>query len=356
MIVGGGVIGLSSALALRRLGASVMVIDAAAAGAGASWAGGGILSPLLPWEYPQHVAQLAARGAAMYQAWTDDLRAISGLDSEYHRSGMIVVAPFDANEALVWAASTKVTVDAGIFWPDEKPALGIPSVAQVRNPRLIAALLATARARGIDVVEHTRAERLVENGESIDAVRTAAGDLHAEAYVIAAGVWTPSLAPSADLAIKPIRGQMLLFGACKKPLANIVYRDGIYLIPRRDGHILAGSTREDVGFDCSTTEEARVQLSRAAIEIWPALRQAALLKHWAGLRPMRPDNAPIIDRHPLFKNLFINAGHGRYGLTMAPASAEILLTRVGFMASTDPLDEAFGIGAKAQLDKVQIVG
>lgn len=356
VVIGGGVIGLCSALALRQTGASVLLMEAASVGSGASWAGGGILSPLLPWEYPQHVAELAARGAAMYQAWTDELHAVSGLDSEYHRSGMIVVAPFDAEAAIAWGASTQTAVETGLSWLDDRPALRVPSIAQVRNPRLLAALLATAHASGINVLENTAVESLVEKGDSIHALRTANGELHADAFVVAAGAWTPSLIPAADLAIKPIRGQMLLFGAGTEAPENILYRDGIYLIPRRDGQILVGSTREDVGFDCSTTLHAREQLSRAAFDIWPALRQAALLKHWAGLRPMRPGNAPIIDRHPGFKNLFINAGHGRYGLTMAPASAGILLTRIGLSASTDPLDQAFGMNSTAQLDKVQIVG
>ncbi|EKD98788.1 MAG: hypothetical protein ACD_23C00273G0001 [uncultured bacterium] len=61
-----------------------------------------------------------------------------------------------------------------------------------------------------------------------------------------------------------------------------------------------------------------------ATGILPLLKQAPLVRHWAGLRPGSPDNIPTIDRHPQLENLYISSGHFRYGVTMAPASAEIM--------------------------------
>ena len=108
-------------------------------------------------------------------------------------------------------------------------------------------------------------------------------------------------------------------------LDTIVYRNGLYLIPRRDGHVLVGSTLEDVGFDKSTDDATRLRLHAEAAELLPALADVQPVQHWAGLRPGSPDNIPIIDRHPDFENVFINAGHYRYGVTLAPASAELLI-------------------------------
>jgi glycine oxidase len=118
---------------------------------------------------------------------------------------------------------------------------------------------------------------------------------------------------------------MLLFKLEPGALDTILFCKGLYLIPRRDGHVLVGSTLEDVGFDKSTDDATRIRLHAQATELLPELADAQPVRHWAGLRPGSPDNLPIIDRHPDFENVFINAGHYRYGVTLAPASAELLV-------------------------------
>jgi len=125
--------------------------------------------------------------------------------------------------------------------------------------------------------------------------------------------------------VRPIRGQMLLFKLEPGVLDTILFRDGLYLIPRRDGHLLVGSTLEDAGFDKSTDTATRQRLHAAAAELLPALAGLQPVQHWAGLRPGSPGNIPAIDRHPDFANAFVNTGHYRYGVTMAPASAELLI-------------------------------
>lgn len=121
-----------------------------------------------------------------------------------------------------------------------------------------------------------------------------------------------------------MRGQMLLFKSQPHVLEHVIYQQGIYLIPRLDGHILVGSTVEDVGFDKSTTPETRQDLMSAAFKLLPALSKATLIQHWSGLRPGSPDNVPTIARHPEIENLYANAGHFRYGVTMAPVSADLI--------------------------------
>ena len=125
-----------------------------------------------------------------------------------------------------------------------------------------------------------------------------------------------------NLNIKPMRGQILLYENVPEKLENIIYSNGFYLVPRRDGLLLAGSTLEDVGFDKNTTEVVKQELQTKAESILPSLKHALIRKHWSGLRPGTPDNLPTIAAHPTIKNLYLNTGHFRYGLTMAPASAE----------------------------------
>jgi glycine oxidase len=130
---------------------------------------------------------------------------------------------------------------------------------------------------------------------------------------------------------------MLLYQAAAGRLPGIVYQRRHYLVPRADGHILAGSTLEDVGFDKDTTPAAFDELHGFVGRLLPDVAASGPIRHWAGLRPGSPDNVPIISRHPDLDNLFVNSGHFRYGVTMAPASAELLADLVlGTLPALDP--------------------
>jgi glycine oxidase len=148
--------------------------------------------------------------------------------------------------------------------------------------------------------------------------------------VLCTGAWTSDVLkawlPEFDmsLAIQPVKGQMLVFDAKPDTLSCMVLNDDQYLIPRRDGKILAGSTVEAAGFEKSPTRSAKQQLQEFATALLPALAQYPISHHWAGLRPGTPQGIPYIGRHPTVKNLSMNAGHFRNGLVMGPASAQLL--------------------------------
>jgi glycine oxidase len=132
-----------------------------------------------------------------------------------------------------------------------------------------------------------------------------------------------------QLDIFPVRGQMLLYKTEPQTLQTILLQNEHYAIPRKDGHILVGSTQERVGFDPRITQIARAELEQAAASLFPPLAALSPIAHWAGLRPGSPDNIPTIARHPSIANLYVNAGHYRYGLTMAPGSARLLANLIG---------------------------
>jgi glycine oxidase len=117
----------------------------------------------------------------------------------------------------------------------------------------------------------------------------------------------------------------------------MVYREGFYMIPRLDGYLLAGSTLEDVGFDSGVTDQVRIEIQAKAEAIMPSLKDQPVIKHWSGLRPGTPENLPTISAHPTIKNLYLNTGHFRYGLTMAPASAKLI---TAIMAGETPQVDA----------------
>jgi glycine oxidase len=328
------VAGLSTARQLLLQGSSVIVLERGAVGLESSWAGGGILSPLCPWDYPDEVTRLCRGATADFASWAANLHAATGIDPEYESSGMLVLKPFDAAVAQSWCeAHGEVLQQIDQPYSADK-ALLLPDVAQVRNPRLIQALRKHVEMLGGRIVEQCEVQKISTESNRVKSVATSCGEFSAERFIVTAGAWSKQLLGhyALQLEIKPMRGQMLLFKFDSPPLRHIVLQDGMYLIPRRDGHVLVGSTLEDVGFDKSTTIEARDSLWQRAQLLLPQLREMPLIQHWSGLRPASPGNIPVIGRHPQLENLYINSGHFRYGVTMAPASVAILMNELNGVA------------------------
>ena len=130
------------------------------------------------------------------------------------------------------------------------------------------------------------------------------------------------------LPVRPVKGQMIAYQAPPGLVQRVVLKDGRYVIPRSDGLLLVGSTLEEAGFDKATDEEALVSLKRSAENIIPALADCPVAHHWAGLRPGSPEGIPFIGALPDFPNVFINAGHYRNGLVLAPASTHLLVDQL----------------------------
>jgi glycine oxidase len=160
----------------------------------------------------------------------------------------------------------------------------------------------------------------------VRAVRTSRGSLSADQFCLTAGSWTAALARRLDvsLAIRPIRGQMVLLSAAGPTLAHIVNEGSRYLVPRGDGRVLAGSTEEDVGFDRSTTAGGVSGLLDFALGLVPALAEAKVERSWAGLRPATADDRPYLGRVPTIDNAFVAAGHFRSGLQLSTATAVVM--------------------------------
>lgn len=337
LIAGAGVAGLSVALRLLQHGHGVTLIERGEVGRESSWAGGGILCPLLPWDYSAPLTALALRSMAQYADWVAALEARAECATEYWPCGMDISGLARRDEARTWCERHALAAEVDPTRPD---FLRLPGIAQVRNPRLVAALRAAVEQAGGRIHTQCSLDAITRQSGRAVAFQTSTGALTADLFVLATGAWAglplPGLMEAA--AIRPIRGQMLLYKLEPGALETILCRDGIYVIPRRDGHILVGSTLEDAGFDKSTDEATRARLHESAIAMLPALSGLQPVRHWAGLRPGAPGNIPVIDRHPDFENVFVNTGQYRYGVTLAPASAELLVDLIeGRQPALDPL-------------------
>ena len=336
VIVGGGVIGLLTAFNLAADVEQVILLDRGGVGQESSWAGGGIVSPLYPWRYNCAVTALAHWSQDFYPQLAERLFASTGVDPEVHTTGLYWLDLDDETQALEWAQRERrplAAVDISAV-TDAVPVLGegysraiyMADVANVRNPRLVKSLKAALQAMP-NVTIHEQCEVLgfIREGEKVSGVNTARGEILGDDVVLSAGAWSGELLGGLGLVlpVEPVKGQMILYKCDSDFLSCMVLAKGRYAIPRRDGHILIGSTLEHEGFDKAPTQTALESLKASAVELIPALADAQVVGHWAGLRPGSPEGIPYIGRVSGFEGLWLNCGHYRNGLVLAPASCQL---------------------------------
>lgn len=336
VIVGGGVIGLLTAFNLAAEVEQVVLCDRGELGQESSWAGGGIVSPLYPWRYSPAVTALAHWSQDFYPQLGERLFTSTGVDPEVHTTGLYWLDLEDEAEALAWAERegrplSAVGISAAydavpVLGPGFHRAIYMAGVANVRNPRLVKSLKAALQAMpNVSIREHCEITGFSQDAGRITGVDTTEGTIAGDRVVLTAGAWSGDLLRplGLDLPVEPVKGQMILFKCAEDFLPSMVLAKGRYAIPRRDGHILVGSTLEHAGYDKTPTAEALESLKASAIELLPALAEATPVGHWAGLRPGSPEGIPFIGEVPGWEGLWLNCGHYRNGLVLAPASCQL---------------------------------
>jgi len=341
LIIGAGINGLLLARELAIAGVQVQLLEKGACCQEASWAGGGIVSPLYPWRYKQPVTALASWAQDFYPRLAAELRENTGVDPEFSQTGLLMLDAEDEAEALQWAHLNDrrmEQVNSGFVYRQEpqlapgfQSGLWMPDVANIRNPRLGQALVADLMTRSnVSLHENCQVAQFVVEGARVSSVvaQTPAGESRfaADNIVLCAGAWSGQLAEltGTGLKVEPVKGQMLLYRFSRSPVKSIVLTQGRYAIPRRDGHLLVGSTLEYEQFDKTPTRQARFSLMESAQDLLPFLKDIEPESQWAGLRPAAPDGVPYIGELPGFENFYVNAGQFRNGLVLAPASARLL--------------------------------
>lgn len=337
VIIGGGVIGLLTAFNLAAKVQSVVLLERSGVGQEASWAGGGIVSPLYPWRYSAAVTALAHWSQDFYPQLAERLLDATGIDPQVHKTGLYWLDLDDEKQALEWAARLDRplrSVDISDVY-DAVPVMGsgysravhMADIANVRNPRLVKSLKAALLAMpNVTIHEQCEVTDFVRDEHRVIGVTTSAGDILGDSVVLAAGAWSGDLLGKLglELPVEPVKGQMILYKCAADFLPSMILAKGRYAIPRQDGHILVGSTLEYEGYDKTPTGNALESLMASAAELIPALADAEVVGHWAGLRPGSPDGIPFVGPVPDHDGLWLNCGHFRNGLVLAPASCQLL--------------------------------
>jgi glycine oxidase len=336
LIVGGGVIGLTTAWFLARAGARVTLVDKGDLAQESSWAGAGILPADSLAHARTPLEQLRAHSVALFPALSAELRELTGIDNGYCRcGGLEFLRPLGEAAAEEWHAEgmklERLEPPAlAQLEPALAPGLGaallLPDMGQLRNPRHLQALQVACAQRGVRFRPGCPVLDFARTGQRIVAVETPAGRLAADRFLLTAGAWSDPLLDKLGWrpGIQPVRGQMVLLRCEAPPVRRVLLWGSRYLVPRLDGRVLVGSTEEHAGFDKRTTAQAVADLIGLAVQLVPALGEAPVERCWAGLRPGSPDGLPYLGPVPGWDNVFVAAGHFRAGIQLSPATALVM--------------------------------
>jgi len=350
VIAGAGALGLSIAFELARRSVDVVVFDrgvAAGRGTSALAAAAGMVNPQAhPGVEPEPVRDLALLSRHLYADWIESIESEGGMSCEYDARGGLTVALTEGQEveldrSLDWQRARGLpfevlSADGGRgrepqLGPGVRAAFFFPHEGQVPPARLGRALALAALSAGVRILEGTPVFRVLSEGGRAVGVETSAGRFDSEFVVNAMGAWSGALEGAPSTPVTPVRGQAVALDASADPdrLSRFVFAPGVYLVPRRDGTVIVGSTLERVGFDVRVTAGGVSSILERASRVVPAILGYPLVDAWAGLRPATPDEIPVLGETAL-TGYFLASGHYKNGVLLAPASAVVmadLLTR-----------------------------
>jgi glycine oxidase len=323
-VVGGGVIGLAVARRLALSGRTVRVHHTGQRGA--SWVAGGMLAPHSEgWPGEERLLRIGLDSLALWNQRGHG-SFLDGLPDEVvtaHESLVVAVDRADAADLRTvgeWLAAQGHPVTLTTCARDVEPLLaqgirhGFRAVTElaVDNRAVVESLAAQCERLGI-----TWAGPVADLAEAADA----------DAVVLANGVDAPTLWPG--LPIRPVKGEVLRLrwrpGCMPVPQRVIrarVHGRQVYLVPRTDG-VVVGATQYEHGRDTAPAVTGVRELLDDACTVMPALGEYELAEVAAGLRPMTPDNVPLVGR--LDDRVLVAAGHGRNGFLLAPWTAERIM-------------------------------
>lgn len=358
VVVGGGVVGGCVAYSLAKEGLRVCLLDREAVGSGASGHGHGAVSLVGKDFKPGPYFLLGVAGAGMYRAFVAELVEDSGIDVLYHELPGLSLALIEEEEriykdALGWQ---REHVDLRWIGPDEcrrlEPRL-TPDIlgavlythGQVDGYRLSLAAAQAVERRGGTVLRR-EATGLKRRGNRVVGVEYPGGEVACDTVVLAMGAWVGAARAWLDfpVPVKPLHGEVLHVRLPGEPMRVFVLtaRHGP-LLPRRDGILMVGSIGgvsmsgmdvdtkhvfdpHDEGpweFDLEPKTANRDFMLERAVRVMPAVEEAELIAHLAGVRPLCADRMPLIGPVPGLDGVHLATGHGTKGIHLAPITGRI---------------------------------
>ena len=284
----------------------------------------------------------ASRSNAMFPELSEELRSACGMDVEWDRTSLLFVMYDDADEAFArlvrercpggdrvtsWLSGEELSRAEPNVSREVRGALVFLGDDQVNPYRLADAFRSAAREMGATIAAQTDVTGIRVREGRVEAVETADGPIACDVVINAAGAWAPRVGRMAglDIPVRPVRGQILGTEALPPGTLNACLSTAdCYLMQKRHGEIIVGSTTEEVGFDHAVTPEALNSLSAGAIRAVPMLEDVRVKRTWSGFRPGSPDQLPILGPVDGLRGYLNACGHFRTGIVNAPLTGLIL--------------------------------
>jgi len=339
IVAGGGLIGASIAWELASAGLKVGVFDAQMPGREASWASGGMISPSPETPATACLLPLSMASVRLYPDFLRRVEELSGKRVGYRKEGAldIYLAEPDKNEfSEILEQHSAAGLGAEALSSEQACELEPAITAEIRaailrrdegslDSRILTeGVLEAAKRKGAEIHPGNGAKSLWMEGNACKGLQVETGRVEARWTVVAAGCFSARIEGAAPYApVVPAKGQMIALRCDGVKIQRDLWCDHMYLVPREDGRIIAGSTIEYEGFDRSVTASGMKKILTNAISLVPALEKARIEETWAGLRPDSPDHLPILG--PTDKEgLLIATGHFRGGILLAPVTAHLV--------------------------------
>lgn len=346
VIVGGGVIGCAIAWYLCKAGADVVVVDSGEIGAEASSAAAGLLAPLGSLSGPGPFADLLLASFALYPTLVPELEEASGIHLEYERTGSLRVVR-DAKHIpnlrkrmkawqpsglqMHWLTGEEARQREPLLSPNVSAAIYVPEESQIRAPHVVQAFALAAANKGATLYSHKQVIGLTLHNARVTGIHISQGEMiTCNHLVIATGAWAAHCGEwlNISLPVSPQRGQILALRQPSPPLHHIIFGEAAYLAPKKDETIIAGATKDEVGFDKNLTAGGVTWLLNTAIRLAPSLENSAIDRLWTGLRPKTPDQHPILGPAPGWENVTLAVGHGSTGIMLSAITGQAIAEQV----------------------------
>ena len=339
VVAGGGIIGASIALELTEAGWRVGVFDSQKPGREASWASAGMISPVPESASFGSLLPLNLASARAYPDFIHRVEELAGRDVGYRKEGALdiflkdvakeeIAEVLERNRSAGLQAEALSSEQASRLEPDLtaeiRGAILRPDEASLDNREFTEATLEAARRKGAEISSGNGAKALWTEGSRCKGLQLQTGRVEARWTIVAAGCFSAQIEGAAEYApVTPAKGQMMALRCHGIPLRRDLWCGHSYLVPRKDGRIIAGATIEYEGFDRSVTAGGMKKILSGAVSLVPALEKAKIEETWAGLRPDTPDHLPIIGPTDC-EGLLIATGHFRSGILLTPITARLI--------------------------------